>query len=82
MAEAPTTPSERSVRRLAGRRGYRVTKSRSSPSLDNCGEYCLVDDRNHCVLGARYDASLADIVDYLRQIDRSRNATKHKRGSR
>jgi hypothetical protein len=30
----------------------------------------LADDRNHCCLGARYDASLDDIEAYLREGDK------------
>jgi hypothetical protein len=56
------------IRSLAMRRGYKVIKSRSRPHCDNKGEYMLVQlDRNQCVLGDRYDASLEDIHEYLRE---------------
>jgi hypothetical protein len=56
---------ETRVRRKAGRRGYRVLKSRRQQSCDNLGEFMLVDDRGFCALGSRYDASLADIEAHL-----------------
>jgi hypothetical protein len=54
------------VRRMACRRGYRVRKSRRSASLDNFGDYMLVDLAHNVVaLGSRYDASLDDIEAFL-----------------
>lgn len=51
----------------AGRRGYRVRRRREW-SIDNQGEFMLGDvDRNVAVLGWRYDASLDEIEDFLRQ---------------
>jgi hypothetical protein len=57
--------SESTVRSRAVRAGYRVHKSRRMRSIDNDGEYMLVDSRNWVVLGQRYDASLADIDTFL-----------------
>ncbi len=59
--------SESGVRRLAHREGYMVRKSRSRTiHADNHGEYMLVDvGLNIPALGARYDASLQEIADWL-----------------
>ncbi len=60
--------SESSVRRLARRSGYFITKSRRALSMDNGGEYRLVNaDSNRVVLGERYDATLADIADWFHE---------------
>lgn len=60
------TNNESRVRSKARRHGYAMRKSRRMPSLDNWGEYMLVDfNANFIVLGSRYDASLADIEAYL-----------------
>jgi hypothetical protein len=56
---------ENRVRRKAGRIGFRVCKSRQQEHYNNQGEYLLADDRNHIVLGDRYDARLADIEAFL-----------------
>ena len=61
---------ESTIRRLAQRHGYHVLKSRERkhvPNLDNFGEYMLVDSRrNFVVLGARFDATLEDIDNFLK----------------
>jgi hypothetical protein len=59
---------EKRVRTKAPRNGYVVSKSRQRahvPNLDNRGLYMLADDRNHCVLGDRYDATLEEIEAFL-----------------
>ena len=56
--------SESAVRRAAAKAGYRVIKSRQQVHLDNLGEFQLVEN-NMVVLGARFDASLADIRKFL-----------------
>jgi hypothetical protein len=59
---------EKRVRTKARRNGYIVSKSRQrahAPNLDNRGAFMLSDDRNHCVLGDRYDAALEEIEAYL-----------------
>jgi hypothetical protein len=54
------------VRRMARRRGYLVRKSRRSVSLDNFGNYMLVESqRNLVALGSRYEAKLDDIEAFL-----------------
>lgn len=62
----PTQTQESRVRRLADREGYRLMKSRRSLGPDSHGEYMLVNDRNLCCLGNRYDASLDEIEAWLR----------------
>lgn len=58
--------TENAIRRLADRNGYRLCKSRRHISLDNHGEYMLLDTETNCVvLGSRYDASLEDVRAWL-----------------
>jgi hypothetical protein len=56
---------ERRIRRLAGRHGYAVRKSRERkhvPHSNNFGGYMLIEsNRNFVVLGERFDATLEDI---------------------
>jgi hypothetical protein len=64
-----TGMSESALRRRADRAGYGLRKSRSRvdyPTLDNYGEYMLVDaSSNISVIGHRFDASLSDIAEFL-----------------
>jgi hypothetical protein len=62
---------EKAVRARARVRGYSIHKSRDrSIHSNNRGEYMLIAiDRNAVVLGDRFDASLADIADYLSASD-------------
>jgi hypothetical protein len=61
--------SESAVRGRANTRGYRVCKSRQrSTHCDNYGEFMLIDCyRNAVVLGSRFDATLEEIADYLKE---------------
>jgi hypothetical protein len=61
-----TEQNESAIRRKAARRGYRVHKSRQRFHCNNHGEFQLVDEYNHIVLGADYDATLEDIADFLK----------------
>ena len=54
------------LRRKAQRLGYSIRKSRSRLSLDNQGEFMVIDFNNHLVLGDRFDASLDDVDGFLR----------------
>jgi hypothetical protein len=60
---------ESTVRAMASRMGYAVRKSRERTThLNNLGEYMLVElNRNFCVLGERYDATLDDIERWLQK---------------
>jgi hypothetical protein len=55
------------MRSTARKRGYAIHKSRSrSIHEDNLGKYALVkEDSDDVVLGARFDASLEEIAQYL-----------------
>jgi hypothetical protein len=58
--------SESAIRARAQRAGYAVRKSRRMLSLDNHGQYMLVDaDHNWVVRGKRFDFTLEDIADFL-----------------
>ena len=53
-------------RRLIDECGYTLRKSRKSISLDNLGEYMIVDAyTNGVVRGARFDWSLDDVEEFL-----------------
>ena len=57
---------EQNVRRTLSKEGYSLHKSRKPISVDNLGQYMVVDCRtNAVVLGNRYDYSLNDILDWL-----------------
>ena len=59
------TESESSVRKLAQKKGFRVSKSRQGEHLKNRGQYQLIDNcMNAVILGSGYDASLTEM--YLR----------------
>jgi hypothetical protein len=58
--------TEKAIRTRARLRGFRVHKSRDrSTHTNNHGLFLLVDDRNHVVIGDRYDATLAEIASHL-----------------
>ena len=53
-------------RRLRNEYGYLLRKSRKLMSLDNLGEYMIVDAcTNGVIRGARFDWSLDDIEQFL-----------------
>jgi hypothetical protein len=57
---------ENRLRRAAARAGYRMTKSRRRLSLDNFGDYMLLDaSTNFPVIGFRFDADLDDVDHFL-----------------
>ena len=59
--------SETALRKRALRRGYRLVKSRQRESLDNLGDFMLLDlHGNFPVAGFRYSADLAEIEEFLR----------------
>ena len=62
--------AENKVRKLARPKGYIIRKSRARISSDNHGDYMLIKvDGNYVVLGGRFDATLAEINDWLLQKD-------------
>ena len=61
---------ENRVRRHAQRLGYLLHKSRAKRlHIDNHGLYMLADDRNHLVLGARFDSDLDEVEQYLKEVE-------------
>ena len=60
---------EARLRRLARRGGYSLHKSRAGWSLDNFGEFMIVDDDiNTIVAGERFDLSLDDVEEWLKAL--------------
>jgi hypothetical protein len=60
--------SESAVRSRARRHCYVLRKSRQRrhvPSLNNRGDYMVLDFNNRIVLGERFNATLEDIHEYL-----------------
>jgi hypothetical protein len=59
--------NESALRSRAKRQGYLIHKSRKRVRLtaDDLGEYIIVDDRNLCRLGSRYDATLEQVAKFL-----------------
>ncbi|MGF6427344.1 hypothetical protein [Bradyrhizobium elkanii] len=60
-----TKLNESTIRSRARAAGYRVQKSRRAWSIDNYGDYMLIDDCGVPMLGYRYDASLEEVADFL-----------------
>lgn len=53
------------ARRAARRAGYILRKSRARPSLDNHGEYMLLDAYSGFpVAGYRFDMSAEDVIEF------------------
>jgi hypothetical protein len=64
--------TETKARRLAHRLGLYVTKSRRMISMDNLGDFMLVDaSRNFVVGGNRYDWTAEDVIEYCRELEAS-----------
>jgi len=60
--------NESEARRLARRVGLRVHTSRARLSLNNLGEFMLIDARHNWVVGgARYDWTAEDIIAYCEE---------------
>jgi hypothetical protein len=57
--------SKSTVYRLARRVGCRLVKGRGRTHLNNRGEFQLVDDDNVVIMGANFDASLDEVLDFL-----------------
>jgi hypothetical protein len=69
---AETKTLEARVRRKAHRLGYRVHKSREwkhVPHSNNYGEYMLVNEWRHPIIGWQYDATLDQIESYLDSVE-------------
>jgi hypothetical protein len=60
---------EARLRRLARSGGYSLHKSRASISVDNLGDFMIVnDDMNAVVAGERFDLTLDDVEEWLRPL--------------
>ena len=56
---------EARARRAAKKIGIRAMKSRwRTGSCDNYGGFMLVDDRNFCRAGARWDMTAEEVIEY------------------
>ena len=57
---------EQKLRRALNKNGYILRKSRKPISINNLGEYMVVDAfTNAVVVGARFEYSLDDITDFF-----------------
>lgn len=61
--------NERQIRRALSKAGYALRKSRiRNINADNLGGYMVVDaTSNYVVAGARYDLTLEDVAEWLKQ---------------
>ena len=57
---------EARLRRLARREGFALRKMRGRQSLDNYGEFRIIDYSNCVVAGVRFDMSLDDVEAWLK----------------
>ena len=57
---------ESSVRRkVFNKYGWILRKSRSSISIDNFGEYMIIDAYSNCIVrGSRFEYSLDDVIEF------------------
>lgn len=60
---------EQKLRRALNKHGYSLRRSRKPISIDNMGEYMIVEIfSNSVVAGFRFNLSLADVADWLREM--------------
>ncbi len=60
---------ERQLRRALNKHGYSLHRSRKPISIDNMGEYMIVDIfSNSVAAGSRFDLSLTDVADWFREM--------------
>lgn len=60
---------EQQLRRALNKHGYSLRRSRKPISIDNMGEYMIVDIfSNSVAAGSRFDLSLTDVADWIREI--------------
>ena len=57
--------STRVIRRLAKKHGLTIVRGRGKISIDNLGEYMLLDERKTIVGGPRYDMTEQEILSYI-----------------
>ena len=59
--------TENALRKRLSRAGYKLTKSRKAQSIDNFGEYMLIDAATNIVVaGSRYDLTLEQAEDFVK----------------
>ena len=59
------------LRRKLNKYGYTIKKSRLAESGDNFGEYMIVDFHTNCLVrGERFDVSLDEVEDFLRDLEK------------
>jgi hypothetical protein len=63
-----TKAHEQSARGKLSRRGYTMSRSRQGDHYDNQGQFMVADDRNHCVLGDRFDATIDEVEALIREL--------------
>ena len=57
---------ENKLRRRLAKDGLLLKKSRKSTSLDNFGEYMIVDSKDNAIIaGNRFDLSLEDVENWI-----------------
>lgn len=60
---------EQQLRRALNKHGYSLRRSRKPIDINNLGEYMIVDTfSNSVAAGSRFDLSLADVADWLREM--------------
>jgi len=60
---------EQQLRRALNKHGYSLRRSRKPISIDNMGEYMIVDIfSNSVAAGFRFDLSLTDVADWLHEM--------------
>jgi len=66
--QADETLSVRVVRRIAARHGLTLVKGRGQISIDNLGEYMLLDEHKTIIGGPRFDMTETEILDYINEL--------------
>lgn len=60
---------EQQLRRALNKHGYSLRHSRKPISIDNMGDYMIVDTfSNSVAAGSRFDLSLDDVTDWLKEM--------------
>jgi len=60
---------EQQLRRALNKHGYSLRRSRKPISIDNMGEYMIVDIfSNSVAAGSRFDLSLSDVADWFHEM--------------
>lgn len=59
---------EQQLRRALNKAGYSLRKSRKQISIDNLGDYMIVDVFTNCVVaGSRYNMTLDDVTNWMQE---------------